>query len=107
MAKKQKFENLEITTYGREGADKYFKTFSENLSRALQEGNRYFELGRYIYEIYYAGDGIDGKSYAIEKYNKSDCFEEAPGSFIIDAPTRMYHGTIVANVWRYNNAKSI
>ena len=104
MTKTKKFENLEITTYGYEGDDKNFKTFSANLSKALQEGNRYFELGRYIYEIYYVWDGIDWASYAIEKYNKSDCFEVAPGSFIIDAPTRMYHGTIVANVWRCKNA---
>lgn len=103
MTKKQKFENLQITTYGYEGDEKYFEAFSEKLSKALQEGNKHFELGGYIYEIYYSGDGINGTSYAIEKYNKSDCFETEPGVFIIDAPTRMYCGTFAANVWRTKN----
>lgn len=104
MTKTKKFENLEITTYGYEGDEKYFEAFSEKLSKELPEGNMHFELGGYIYEIYYSGDGINGTSYAIEKYNKSDCFETEPGVFIIDSPTRMYCGTFVANVWRSKNA---
>ena len=103
MTKNKKFENIEITTYGYEGDEKYFEAFVAKLAQELKEGNEYFEYGGYIYEICCLWDDIYGTSYAIEKYNKLDCFETAQGTFIIDAPTRMYCGTVAAHVWRYKN----
>lgn len=103
MAKTKKFENLEITTYGYECDGKYFKTFSEKLAQELKEGNEYFEYGGYIYEICWLWDGIYGTSYEICRYDKSDCIDTGNGALIIHLPSRMFCGTLVANVWRYKN----
>lgn len=103
MTKNKKFENLEITTFGYEGDDKYFKTFSEKLAQELKEGNEYFEYGGYIYEICCLCEGIDVTLYEICKYDKSDCIDTGNGALIIHSPSRMFCGNLVANVWRCKN----
>ena len=99
MTKNKKFENLEITTYGYECDE----TFSAKLEQELKDSNEYFVYNGYIYEITQLWEDENGYSYEIVRYCKSDCLEVTPGEFVIDAPTRMYNGTIVANVWRCKN----
>lgn len=103
MTKNKKIENLEITTYGYEGDEKYFEAFSAKLAQELKEGNEYFEYGGYIYEILCLWDGIYGTSYEICKYSKSDCIDTGNGALIIHSPARMFCGNLVANVWRCKN----
>lgn len=104
MAKTKKFENLEITTFGYEGDDKYFKTFSEKLAQELKDGNEYFGYCGYIYEICYLWDDIYGTSYEICKYHQQDYIDTGNGVLKIHSPLRMFCGTLVANVWRSKNA---
>lgn len=100
MTKTKKFYNLEITTYGYEGAERYFKTFAPKIAQALKSGYECFIYGRYVYDIVMMYEDTDGVAYEINKYCKSDCKEITPGAWLIDSPTRMFCGTLVANVWR-------
>ena len=100
MIRKQKFYNLEITTYGYEGLDVYFKTFAPKIAQSLKTGDERFEYGGNVYDMLIMYEDTEGVSYEIIKYCKSDCREMDNGVWLIDTPTRIFCGTLVANVWR-------
>ena len=100
MTRVREWNGLNVTTYGYEGSGKFFIKFVRKLMYALKCGYECFEFGKYVYEITYVWEGIKGVQYEVHKYLKKDCPTPAPGLWIIDQPTRMYCGTLVANVWR-------
>lgn len=100
MTRQTKRGELEITSYSYEGSNKYISEFSAKLEYAIKIGIEAFEWGKYVYEITYLRGDEGGHAYEVSKYLKADCKELVPGIWIIDSPTRMMCGTIVANVWR-------
>lgn len=99
MTKNKKFGDFEITTYCDEVKEEYFKTIMHEIT----EGNECFVYSGYIYDITQLWEDETGYSYEISKYCKSDCLEVTPGEFVIDSPTLMFCGTVVAHVWRCKN----